>query len=348
MHACPCQLDTNLHNRECTCSTSLEESNTDTFEDTCAWITEVPARAPEAPMSGGTGNSTACALVRAPMACHVFRRRLATSAPRALVSTPTPRTRPALAELDTALFQKVVDDHLGLAQPPSTGLGPMTATPDAALAEKRPRVPKYDIHADDLAEADTERVPLGSKKSHWPGKDFEGVMSTMRTTLSRYLKIPRDNVRFRVELTPVPLTSKESVTSPARPTTPPAALVVTHISRQIANPKTSKDMMSKRGVSVLAREIFEAYGPHTGRRRYIKGLRIMLSGRLGGQERAASVYVTEGALALSSIDTYVDYESRPVNTRSGVVGIKVWIICEGGPLARRAPTTLAEAIEGRL
>jgi ribosomal protein S3 len=85
-------------------------------------------------------------------------------------------------------------------------------------------------------------------------------------------------------------------------------------------------------VSSLVKEIYAAYGPHTGRRRYLKGLRILVSGRLG-QERAATASAIEGTLPLSTLDADVDYAMRRATTRSGIVGIKVWLVNDGVPLA---------------
>lgn len=184
-------------------------------------------------------------------------------------------------------------------------------------------------------EPDTVRLPIGrgiaKQPSHWPLEDFREMVSEMKTTIGRFAGVPRENVRFRVNLVPLSLDTKDCITSSARPNSPPASLIANYVSEQIEGGKL-RELGSKRGVSTLVKEIFEAYGPHTGRRRYVKGLRVLISGRLG-QERASGVSATEGTLPLSTLDADVDYATRRAMTRSGVVGIKVWVVNDGVPLA---------------
>ncbi|MBI3576635.1 30S ribosomal protein S3 [Candidatus Gottesmanbacteria bacterium] len=56
-----------------------------------------------------------------------------------------------------------------------------------------------------------------------------------------------------------------------------------------------------------------------------KGVRIVLGGRIGGAEIARREKYQAGTIPLSTIREEVDYASVPSLTRSGYVGVKVWI-----------------------
>lgn len=56
-----------------------------------------------------------------------------------------------------------------------------------------------------------------------------------------------------------------------------------------------------------------------------KGVRIILSGRIGGAEIGRRERLQSGKVSLSTIREDIDYASVPALTKSGYVGIKVWI-----------------------
>ncbi len=56
-----------------------------------------------------------------------------------------------------------------------------------------------------------------------------------------------------------------------------------------------------------------------------KGVRIRLGGRIGGAEIARVQHAQAGILPLSTIREDIDFASVPSLTRSGYVGVKVWI-----------------------
>jgi len=56
-----------------------------------------------------------------------------------------------------------------------------------------------------------------------------------------------------------------------------------------------------------------------------KGVKIALSGRIGGAEIARSEKYFEGSIPTQTIRANIDYFHAPARTRSGYVGIKVWI-----------------------
>ncbi|OOV86051.1 30S ribosomal protein S3 [Oceanospirillum linum] len=56
-----------------------------------------------------------------------------------------------------------------------------------------------------------------------------------------------------------------------------------------------------------------------------KGIKIQVSGRLGGAEIARSEWYREGRVPLHTLRADIDYASAEANTTYGVIGVKVWI-----------------------
>lgn len=56
-----------------------------------------------------------------------------------------------------------------------------------------------------------------------------------------------------------------------------------------------------------------------------KGVKVQLSGRLGGAEMSRVAKEREGRVPLSTLRSYVDYGTALAHTTAGVIGIKVWI-----------------------
>jgi len=56
-----------------------------------------------------------------------------------------------------------------------------------------------------------------------------------------------------------------------------------------------------------------------------KGVKIRLGGRINGAEIARVEHSQAGVLPLSSIKEKIDFATVPVLTRSGYIGVKVWI-----------------------
>ena len=56
-----------------------------------------------------------------------------------------------------------------------------------------------------------------------------------------------------------------------------------------------------------------------------KGIRVCLSGRLGGNEIARTEWLREGSVPLHTIRANVDYAEAEALTTYGIIGIKVWI-----------------------
>jgi small subunit ribosomal protein S3 len=56
-----------------------------------------------------------------------------------------------------------------------------------------------------------------------------------------------------------------------------------------------------------------------------KGIKIMVSGRLGGAEIARSEHYHEGTIPLQTLRADIDYGFWEANTTYGKIGVKVWI-----------------------
>ena len=56
-----------------------------------------------------------------------------------------------------------------------------------------------------------------------------------------------------------------------------------------------------------------------------KGIKIQVSGRLGGAEIARNEWYREGRVPLHTLRADIDYAAHAANTTYGVIGVKVWI-----------------------
>ena len=65
-----------------------------------------------------------------------------------------------------------------------------------------------------------------------------------------------------------------------------------------------------------------------------QGIKIKVSGRLGGAEMARSEQYKEGRIPLHTLRADIDYAVSEANTVYGIIGIKVWI-CKGEVYGKR-------------
>ena len=90
-----------------------------------------------------------------------------------------------------------------------------------------------------------------------------------------------------------------------------AKLVADSISKQIAS-RASFRMAQKRAIKNTMKA-------------GAKGIKTLVSGRLGGAEMARSEGYTEGTIPLHTIRGDVDYAQSEADTTFGKIGVKVWI-----------------------
>ncbi|HHU21654.1 MAG TPA: 30S ribosomal protein S3 [Acholeplasma sp.] len=65
-----------------------------------------------------------------------------------------------------------------------------------------------------------------------------------------------------------------------------------------------------------------------------KGIKTLVSGRLGGAEMARGEGYNEGTVPLHTLRSDIDYATAEANTTYGKLGVKVWI-CRGEILSRK-------------
>ncbi|HQA67205.1 MAG TPA: 30S ribosomal protein S3, partial [Aggregatilineales bacterium] len=56
-----------------------------------------------------------------------------------------------------------------------------------------------------------------------------------------------------------------------------------------------------------------------------EGIRIMVSGRLGGSEMSRTEWVREGRVPLQTLRADIDYGTAEADTTFGKIGVKVWV-----------------------
>ncbi|MCA9233783.1 MAG: 30S ribosomal protein S3, partial [Planctomycetales bacterium] len=57
----------------------------------------------------------------------------------------------------------------------------------------------------------------------------------------------------------------------------------------------------------------------------VKGIKVELSGRLGGAEMSRCEKASRGSVPLSTLRRHVDYGLAEAKTAMGIIGVKVWI-----------------------
>ncbi len=57
----------------------------------------------------------------------------------------------------------------------------------------------------------------------------------------------------------------------------------------------------------------------------VKGIKIMVGGRLNGAEIARSEFVIKGKIPLATINAQIDYATSRAKTTYGILGVKVWV-----------------------
>ena len=65
-----------------------------------------------------------------------------------------------------------------------------------------------------------------------------------------------------------------------------------------------------------------------------EGIKVQISGRLGGAEMARNEMIKEGRTPLHTFRANIDYALAEANTKVGVLGIKVWV-CNGEVYGKR-------------
>ncbi len=77
-----------------------------------------------------------------------------------------------------------------------------------------------------------------------------------------------------------------------------------------------------------------------------KGIKVMVSGRLGGAEMARTEWYLEGRVPLHTLRAKIDYGFAEAHTTYGIIGVKVWIF-KGEVLTKGIPQEAREEKSGR-
>ncbi len=98
---------------------------------------------------------------------------------------------------------------------------------------------------------------------------------------------------------------------------------------EVKNPDLNAQLVAENIAGQLERRISfrRAMKQAIGRtmRLNAKGIKVMVSGRLGGAEIARSEHYHEGSIPLHTLRADIDYGFFEANTTYGKIGVKVWI-----------------------
>ncbi len=90
-----------------------------------------------------------------------------------------------------------------------------------------------------------------------------------------------------------------------------AALIAQRISQQL-----SRRSSFRRAIKRTMDEVMDAG---------VNGIKVELSGRLGGAEMSRKEKASRGSIPLSTLRRHIDYGFRAAKTAQGIIGVKVWI-----------------------
>lgn len=123
-------------------------------------------------------------------------------------------------------------------------------------------------------------------------------LTELKKFLLKELNIKNENV---LEISPMDIKSPDLV----------AYLVGQNIAEQLAKRMPAPRVMNQSMDRVM--------------RAGAKGVRIVLAGRIGGAEIARRELKSQGTMPLHTLRQDIDYASVPALTKSGYVGVKIWI-----------------------
>lgn len=100
--------------------------------------------------------------------------------------------------------------------------------------------------------------------------------------------------------------------------------------QEIKNPEASAQIMAESMVEQIEKRIpFRRILKQTLAKiiasRQVKGVKIMMGGRLDGAEIARSEHLEEGSLPLQTLRADIDFAQGTAHTTYGTIGVKIWI-----------------------
>lgn len=119
---------------------------------------------------------------------------------------------------------------------------------------------------------------------------------------------------------------------------------------EVKSPETDAQLVAESVASQLEKRIaFKRamkQSVQRAMRQNAKGIKIMVSGRLGGAEIARREWTWEGSIPLHTLRADIDYGFAEAHTTYGVIGVKVWIY-KGQVLPGRVARPAAGSEGGR-
>ena len=98
---------------------------------------------------------------------------------------------------------------------------------------------------------------------------------------------------------------------------------------EVKAPETDAQLVAESVAAQLEKRIAfkRAMKQAVGRamRQNAKGIKIMVSGRLGGAEIARREWTWEGSIPLHTLRADIDYGFAEAHTTYGIIGVKVWV-----------------------
>ncbi len=99
--------------------------------------------------------------------------------------------------------------------------------------------------------------------------------------------------------------------------------------KEVKRPETNAQLIAQNIVSKIEQKVSHkrAIKQAIGRamRSGVKGIKIQVSGRLGGAEIARTEWYREGRVPLHTLKADIDYAELPALIKFGRIGIKVWV-----------------------
>ena len=78
----------------------------------------------------------------------------------------------------------------------------------------------------------------------------------------------------------------------------------------------------------------------------IKGIKIRVSGRLGGAEIARTEWYSEDSVPLHTLRANIDYGTAEAHTTYGIIGVKTWVYHGEAATLKKQAATEAKAAQG--
>lgn len=99
--------------------------------------------------------------------------------------------------------------------------------------------------------------------------------------------------------------------------------------KEVKRPETNAQLIAQNIVSKIEQKVSykRAIKQAIGRamRSGVKGVKIQISGRLGGAEIARTEWYREGRVPLHTLKADIDYAELPALIKFGRIGVKVWV-----------------------